>query len=72
MHACVNDTLNLLNNICSCLRTMFWHSMANTYKQYYGLDMPQGSQEHTLSKEVLRETCYDLEMLEKMVQLNEP
>ena len=40
--------------------------------QSYGLDMPQRSQEHTLSKEVLRETSYDLENLEQMVQLNEP
>ena len=40
--------------------------------QSYGLDTPQRSQEHTLSKEVLlvlRETSYDLE---QMVQLNEP
>ena len=40
--------------------------------QSYGLDMPQRSQELTLSKEVLRETSYDLEKLEQMVQLNEP
>ena len=30
------------------------------------------SQELTLSKEVLRETSYDQEKLEQMIQLNEP
>ena len=40
--------------------------------QSYSLDTPERSQEHTLSKEVLRETSYDLEKLEQMVQLNEP
>ena len=40
--------------------------------QSYGLDMPQRSQELTLSKEVSRETSYDMEKLEQMVQLNKP
>ena len=40
--------------------------------QSYGLDMPRRCQQLTLSKEFLRETSYDLEKLEQMVQLNEP
>ena len=40
--------------------------------QSYGLDMPLSSQEHTLSKEVLRETSFVLEKLEQMIKLNEP
>ena len=42
------------------------------YLQSYGLDMPRRCQQLTLSKEFLRETSYDLEKLEQMVQLNEP
>ena len=42
------------------------------YLQSYGLDMPRRCQQLALSKEVLRETSYDLEKLEQMVQLNEP
>ena len=42
------------------------------YLQSYGLDMPRRCQQLTLSKDFLRETNYDLEKLEQMVQLNEP
>ena len=40
--------------------------------QSYGLDMPQRCQQLTLSKEFIRETSYDLDKLEQIVQLNEP